>query len=164
MFHCSPFLRTQQEAELEALVRGVRLCINVGWPVWRLAGDNQSALSQVSALRVGAGLKRQNRHLRRLFYLLERLESFIYLEYVPGDLNPADSLSKVDFHWGGSGRTSCHVAGVPSKAVEASVDVPSPVWIVGFPKGRRGAASNLKSPALGSAEPLCSEIFYANDR
>ena len=112
MFHCSPFVKTQQEAELEALVRGVRLCINVGWPVWRLAGGNESALSQVSALRARAGLKRLNRHLRRIFYLLERLEYSIYLEYVPGDLNPADCLSRVDSDWGGSVQTACQEAWV----------------------------------------------------
>ena len=45
VFHCSPFVGTPQEAKLEVLVRGVRLCINVGWPVWCLVGDNESALS-----------------------------------------------------------------------------------------------------------------------
>ena len=40
VFHCSPFVKTPQEAALEALVRGICLCINIGWPVWRLAGDN----------------------------------------------------------------------------------------------------------------------------
>ena len=40
VFPCSPGVRTQQEAEPEALVRGVRLCIRVGLPVWRLIGDN----------------------------------------------------------------------------------------------------------------------------
>ena len=163
MFHCSPFVKTQQEAELEAPVRGVRLCINVGWPVWRLAGNNESALSQVSALRAGAGLKRQNRHLRRLFYVLERLECSIYLEYVPGDLNPANCLSRVDSDWGGSVQTACQEAGVQFKALEAYPDVPSPVWILGFPKGRRGAAYNLERSALGSAKPLCGEFFYVRD-
>ena len=71
VFPCSPRVRTQQEAELEALVRGVRLCIRVGWPVWRLIGDNSSALEQVASLRASAGLRRQNRHLRRLFYLIQ---------------------------------------------------------------------------------------------
>ena len=33
VFHCFPSVRTQQEAELEALVKGVCLCINVGWPI-----------------------------------------------------------------------------------------------------------------------------------
>ena len=58
VFHCSPFVKTQQEAELEAIVRGVRPCINVGWLVWRLIRDNQSALGQVAAMRAGEGLKR----------------------------------------------------------------------------------------------------------
>ena len=76
-FHRSLFVKTQQEAELEAMVRGIRLCINVGWPVLCLAGDNESPPSRVSALRAGAGLKRQNRHLCRLLYLLQRL-SLLY--------------------------------------------------------------------------------------
>ena len=51
MFHCSPFVKTQKEVELEALVQGVRLCINVGWPVWRLAGDNESGETPLPLLR-----------------------------------------------------------------------------------------------------------------
>ena len=70
VFPCFPGVCTQQEAELEALIRGVRLCIRVGWPVWRLVGDNSSALEQVASVRAGAGPRCQNRHLRRLFYLL----------------------------------------------------------------------------------------------
>ena len=101
VFPYSPKVRTQQEAELEALLRGVQLCIRVGWPVWRLIGDNSSALAQVAPLRASAGLQRQNRHLRRLFYLLQRLEGSLYLECVPGDLNPADSLSRIDSEWKG---------------------------------------------------------------
>ena len=70
VFLCSPGVCTQHVAELDALIRRVCSCINVGWPVWRLVGDNSSALEQLAFLRAGAGLKRQNRHLRRLFYLL----------------------------------------------------------------------------------------------
>ena len=101
VFPCSPGVCTQQEAELEALIRWVRLCIRVGWPVWRLIGDNSSALEQVASLRASAGLRRQNRHFRRLFFLLHRLEGSVYVEFVPRDLNPADSLSKVDSEWKG---------------------------------------------------------------
>ena len=101
VFPCSPRVCTQQEEELEALIRGVRLCINVGWSVWRLVGDYSSALEQVASLRAGAGLKRQNRHLRRLFYLLQRLVSTVYLEFAPGDLN-------VFRGWTESGKGLCH--------------------------------------------------------
>ena len=101
VFPCSPGVCTQQEAELEALIRGVRLCIRVGWPVWRLVGDNSSALEQVASLWASAGLRRQNRNLRRLFYLLQCLEGSVYLEFVPGDLNPAESPSRVDSEWKG---------------------------------------------------------------
>ena len=88
VFPCSPGVRTEQEAELEALVRGVRLCIRVGLLVWRLIGDNSSALEQVASLRASAGLRRQNRHLRRLFNLIQRLEGSLYLEFVPGNPKP----------------------------------------------------------------------------
>ena len=144
-------------------MRGVRLCIHVGWPVWRLVGDYEVALNHVSAMRARAGLKCQNRHLRRLFYLLQRLESSLYLEYIPGDLDLADCLSKVDSEWGGSVATACQEAQVRKKPLEAYPDVPSPVWVLGFPNGHGGAATNLESCALGSAEPLRGEFFYAND-
>ena len=114
-------------------MRAVRLCIKVGWPVWRLVGDNESARSQVLAMR--AGLKRQNRHLHGLFHLLQRMESFVYLEYVPGDLNPADCLSRIDFDWGGSIAIAWREAQVRYKALEAYLDEPSPVWVLVFPKG-----------------------------
>ena len=63
VFACSPFVARQQEAELAALARGVRLCFYVGWPVWRLIGDHESALAQVASLHARAVLSRQNRHL-----------------------------------------------------------------------------------------------------
>ena len=44
VFHCIARVRTQQEAELEALVRGVRLCETIGWPAFCFLGDNWSAL------------------------------------------------------------------------------------------------------------------------
>ena len=58
--------------------------------------------------------------------------------------------------------TACQEAEVRYKALEAYPDVPSPVWVLGFPKRRRGAATNLENSALGSAEPLRGEFFYAN--
>ena len=66
----------------------------------------------------------------------------MYLEYVPGDLNPADCLSRVDSDWSGRVGTACQEPQVRYKALEAYLDVPSPVWVLGFPKGRRGAATN----------------------
>ena len=154
VFPCSPGVRTQQEAELEALVRGVRLCIRVAWPVWRLIGDNSSALEQVASLRASAGLRRQNRHLRRLFYLIQRLEGSVYLEFVPGDLNPVDSLSRIDSECKGWMQDACAGAADRHMALQSFPGVPSPVWVLGFPNGRRGAACNLDAVALGSADPL----------
>ena len=138
VFPCSPGVCTQQEAELEALIRGVRLCIRVGSPVWRLIGDNSSALEQVPSLRASAELRCQKRHLRRMFYLLQRLESSVYLECVPGDLNPAESLSRVDSEWKGQVKKECAGATDRHVALQSFPGVPSPVWVLGFPKGRRG--------------------------
>ena len=106
VFPCPPGVRTQQEAELKALVRGVRLCIRVGWSVWRLIRDNSSALEQVASLRASAGLRRQNRHLRKLFYLLQRLEGLVYLEFVPGDPR---TRRKVVPGWTRSGGGRCRM-------------------------------------------------------
>ena len=140
MFPCSPGVRTQHEAELAALSRGVRLCIRVGWSVWHLIGDNSSALEQVASLRASAGLRRQNRHLRRLFYLLQRLEGSVYLEFVPGDLNPVDSLSWVDSEWKGQVKEARAGAANRPVALQSFLGVPSPIWVLGFPKGLGGGS------------------------
>ena len=96
MLHCSNWVLTQQEAELEAMIRGVRLFEHIGWPVFCLVGDNESALEQTASFRARSGLKRQNRHLRRVFYVWRRLQTTVYLSWVPGDLNPADPMSRID--------------------------------------------------------------------
>ena len=79
MLHCSSWLLTQQEAELEAMIRGVRLWERIGWPVFCLVGDNESALGQTASFPVHSGLKRQDRHLWRLFYVRRRLQSTAFL-------------------------------------------------------------------------------------
>ena len=73
-----------------------------------------------------------------------------------------DYLSRVDSDRGGSVPTACQEAEVRYKALEAYPDVRSPVWVLGFPKGRRGAATNLENSALGSSEPLRGKLFFAN--
>ena len=103
-------------------------------------------------MRVGAGHQRQNRHLRRFFYLLQRLEPSVYLEFVPGDLNPTDCLSRVDSHWHGSVASAYQGAGVRYKALEAYPNLPCPAWVLAFPKGRRMAATDLGDTPMGSAE------------
>ena len=125
-----------------------------GWAGLCLIGDNSLALEQPASLRASAGLRRQNRHLRRLFYLLQRLEGSVYLEFVPGDLNPADSLSRIDAEWKGRMQHACAGAADRHVALQSFHGMPSPVWVLGFPKGCRGAACNLDAVAIGSAEPL----------
>ena len=77
----------------------------------------------------------------------------MYLEFVPEDLNPADSLSRVDSEWKGKVREASAGASHRHVAVQSFPRVPSPVWVFGCPKGRRGAAHNLDEVAPGSAEP-----------
>ena len=63
IFKCSTWDKNQQEAELEALVRGVKLCDKIGWPVLLVVGDNWSALEQISSFRARSGIRRKKRHL-----------------------------------------------------------------------------------------------------
>ena len=76
----------------------------------------------------------------------------MYLEFVPGYLNPADCLSRVDSEWKGPMKEACAGALDRHTAFQSFSWVPSPVSVLGFPKGRRGEAHNLDEVALGSAE------------
>ena len=78
----------------------------------------------------------------------------MYLEFVPGDMNPADSLSRLDSECKGRMQDACARAADRHMALRSFPGVPSPAWVLGFPKGRRGAACNLDAVALGSADPL----------
>ena len=147
VFHCSPWVRTQQEAELEAMVKGVRICEHIGC----LVGDNESVLEQVASFRAKASLRRQNRHLRRLFYVWRRLKATVYLSWAPGDLNPADCLSRVDSEWAGNISAAERGALDRFQALTAYDSLPTPVWILGFPKGRQGSFRNLSTGSLGAA-------------
>ena len=73
---------------------------------------------------------------------------------VPGNLNPAESLYRIDSEW--KGRMQDAFAGDADRhvALQSFPGVFSPVWVLGFPKGRRGAPYNPDAMALGSAEPL----------
>ena len=151
VFHCSSWVRTQQEAELEAMIRGVRICEKIGWPAFCLVGDNWAALEQVASFRARSGLKRQNRHLRRLFYVWRRLQSSVYLSWAPGDLNPADCFSRIDSDWRGDFSAAHQCALDRLTALQSYTGLPAPVWILGFPKGRSGAFRNLQDSVLGAA-------------
>ena len=78
----------------------------------------------------------------------------MYLEYVPGDMNPADSLSRMDSECKGQMHDACAGAADRHLAFQSFPRVPSPVWVLGSPKRRRGAACNLDAVALGSGDPL----------
>ena len=67
VFKCSNGVRTQQEAELDGVIKGLRFIANVNWPVFRLVGDNAASLEQAAGMRASSGLHRHNRQLRRLF-------------------------------------------------------------------------------------------------
>ena len=55
VFHCSPFMKTYKGAELEALVRGERVCMNVGLLVWRLQAIGAAPAPPVPVPRCGQG-------------------------------------------------------------------------------------------------------------
>ena len=78
----------------------------------------------------------------------------MYLEFVPGDLNLADSLSRIDSECKGRMQDACARAADRHMALQSFPGVPSPVWVLGFPKGRRWAACKLDAVAMGSADPL----------
>ena len=116
-----------------------------------LVGDNWAALEQVSSFRARAGLRQQNRHLRRLFYIYRRLKSTIYLAWAPGDLSPANTFSRVDFDWSGDFSAAGQTAADGLVALQRCNNLPAPVWNFGFPKGRAGAFRNLRTAELGAA-------------
>ena len=151
VLHRSPWVRTRHEAELEAMVKGVRICEHIGWPAFCLVGDNESVLEQVASFRAKASLRRQNRHLRCLFYVWRRLQATVYLPWAPGDLNPADCLSRDDSEWAGNISAAERGALDHFQALTAYDSLPTPVWILGIPKGRQGSFRNLSTGSLGAA-------------
>ena len=150
IFKCSAGVRTQQEAELDGVIKGVRFVVNVGWPNFRLVGDNAASLEQAAGMRASSGLFRHNRQLRRLFYLSLRAPPSTFLEWVPGDLNPADCFSRIDSDFGGSYALAAASAWNRFQALLTFPDLPCPVWALSFPKGRLGAARNLLSCNVGA--------------
>ena len=131
------------------MIRGVRLCEHIGWTVFDLIRDNASVLEQVPSFRAKSGLHRQNRHILCLFYVWQRLRSTLYLSWVPGDLNPADCLSRIDSEWFGDITKAESSAMDRFHALGAYESTPSPIWILGFPKGPKGAFRNFKSAQFG---------------
>ena len=81
----------------------------------------------------------------------------MYLEFVPGDLNPADNLFQGGLGVEGAGRRGlCGGFGPPRGfAIFPTGFTPqSGSWVsLNGVEGRRGAAHNLDEVALGSAEP-----------
>ena len=125
---------TQQEAELDSLVQGLSCIVNVGWPVFRLVGDNASSIGQMAGMRARSGLKRHNRNLRRTFYLLQRSDSTVFLEWVPGNLNPADCFSRIDGGFGGDFAAVGSAAWDRFRSLQAFLALPCPAWVANLPK------------------------------
>ena len=101
-------------------------------------------------MRASSALHRHNRHLRRLFYLSLRATPSTFLEWVPGDLNPADCFSRIDSDFGGSCAKAAALAWNRFQALLTFPDLPCPVWTLSFPKGRLGASRNLSSCPVGA--------------
>ena len=80
-----------------------------------------------------------------------QLQSTVYLSWVPGDLNPADPMSRIDSDWNGDWSVAEQAACDRFRALQAYNNLPTPVWVLGFPKGRKGAFRNMSSSVIGSA-------------
>ena len=150
VFKCSNDVHTQQEAELDGVIKGVRFIVNVNWPVFRLVGDNAASLEQVVGMQASSGLHRHNRHLRRLFYLSLRAPPSTFLEWVPDDLNLAACFSRIDSDFGGSYAMAAASAWNRFQALLTFSYLLCPVWTLSFPKGRLGASRNLNSCPIGA--------------
>ena len=150
VFRCGHEVLTQQEAELDSLVQGLSFIVNVGWPVFRLVGDNASSIGQMAGMRARSGLKRHNRNLRRAFYLLQRSDSTVFLEWVPGDLNPADCFSRIDGDFGGDFAAAGLAAWDRFRSLQAFPALPCPVWVANLPKGRTAMDRQLAECPVGA--------------
>ena len=103
-------------------------------------------------MRAFSGLHRHNWQLRRLFFLSLSAPppASTFLEWVPGDLNPADCFSRIDTDLGGSYAMAVASAWNRFQALLTFSDLPCPVWTLSFPKGRLGASRNLQSCHVGA--------------
>ena len=79
------------------------------------------------------------------------MQSTVYLSWTPGDLNPADCLPRIDSEWAGSISAAERGALDRFQVLTAYDSLPTPVWIVGFRKGREGFFRNLSAGSLGAA-------------
>ena len=150
VFHCPPDIATQQEAQLHSGLGPETYCQRE-LAIFPLFGDNESAVGQMSSMRAKSGLYRHNRNLRRAFYLLQRAPSSVFLEGVPGDLNPADCFSRVDSDFAGHLPAAEAATWDRFKALQAFPSLPRPVWLLNFPEGRGAAASQIASCPVGAA-------------
>ena len=96
MFPCNAEVPTQQEAELDGVIEGIQFVVNIQWPVFRVVGDSAPSLEQVTGMRASSELSRHNHQVCRLFCLILRAPPSVYMERVPGDLNPANCFSRID--------------------------------------------------------------------
>ena len=67
-WECGENVKSQQVAELFALIRGVKLAVALGWKVLHLVGDNTSSILQALGLKASVTLATQERLLRELVY------------------------------------------------------------------------------------------------
>ena len=103
-WECGASVRFQQVVELFALIRGVKLAVALGWKVLHLVGDrdNASSILQALGLKASVGLATQQRLLRELVYVWKRSSIQVFIYYVQSALMPADPISRMFAHWGGS--------------------------------------------------------------
>ena len=104
IFHCPPWVVTQQAAELFAAVKAVTLAAYRKDKSFHLYIDNHAAIHSLLRGKARSLLIPQNRLLRRLNYVLLWSGIVAALHYVPSALNPADPLSR---WWSFPRKTAC---------------------------------------------------------
>ena len=91
---CPPWVLSLQQAELFAVYMVAKLATYRGYASVRIGSDSNVARSQVNALRASVGSARQQRILRRLFWLRYWSGTTISSFRVCSAFYPADSLSR----------------------------------------------------------------------
>ena len=106
----------------------------------------------MASFRARSGLKRQNRHLRRLFYVWRRLQSSVYLSWAPGDLNPADCFSRIDSDWKGDFKAAHQCALDRLTALQSYTGLSAGSSLdTGFPQGSVWGLSEFAEQCSGGS-------------
>ena len=128
---------------MECLVKGGQFIMPVRWSIFKIAGDNVASVDEMAGLRAKTSLSRHICCLCWTVYLLHRAPASVFLEWVSGDLKPADCFSRIDADFGGDFGVANKPAWDHFTALQAFPQLPYSVWVIGFCKGQTAAPGSL---------------------